>query len=221
MLSAKAAQKGLELALNMPPELPLAVRGDPHRLRQIMVNLLNNALKFTDRGQIQVRVTVESELVDKIVLRIAVEDTGIGIPPERLNRLFRSFSQVDASTSRQFGGTGLGLAISKQLVETMGGAIGVKSQVNAGSTFWFRLPLEKQTGPRPMHRVTPPDLEGLRILAVDDNPTNREILFRQLSAWHFRAETAPMRRLQWKCCAEQQPVAGVSPWPSSMAKCRR
>ncbi len=191
MLASKATQKGLELAVNMPPELPLAIRGDAHRLRQIIVNLVNNAIKFTERGQIQVRAAVESETEEKIVLRLSVEDTGIGIPPDRLDRLFRSFSQVDASTTRQFGGTGLGLAICKQLIEMMGGVIGVKSQLSAGSTFWFRLPLLKQNGPRPMHRVTPAELEGLRILAVDDNPTNREILFRQLSAWHFRAETAP------------------------------
>jgi PAS domain S-box-containing protein len=191
MLSAKAMQKKIELALNIPPELPLAVRGDPHRLRQVIVNLLNNAIKFTDHGQVQVRVTVESETIDKIVIRMAVEDTGIGIPTERLSRLFQSFSQVDTSTTRQFGGTGLGLAISKQIVELMGGVIGVKSQEHAGSTFWFRLPLEKQTKPQPAHRVTPPNLVGMRILAVDDNATNREILFRQLSAWNFRTETAP------------------------------
>ena len=118
MLAPKARQKGLELSLDMPPEHSLPVRGDPQRLQQIVVNLLSNAIKFTQHGHVLVRLTLEAESTEKYVVRIAVEDTGIGIPAERLNRLFRPFSQVDASTTRQFGGTGLGLAISKQLVGT-------------------------------------------------------------------------------------------------------
>jgi PAS domain S-box-containing protein len=191
MLAPKARQKGLELSLDMPPEHSLPVRGDPQRLQQIVVNLLSNAIKFTQHGHVLVRLTLEAESTEKYVVRIAVEDTGIGIPAERLNRLFRPFSQVDASTTRQFGGTGLGLAISKQLVELMRGTIGVRSQVGAGSTFWFRLPLETQHGPKTATRVTPPELSGMRILAVDDNATNREIIFRQLSSWRFRVELAP------------------------------
>ncbi|HTQ39834.1 MAG TPA: response regulator [Pirellulales bacterium] len=191
MLAPKAEQKGLELALNMSPELPSAVRGDPHRLRQVMVNLLNNAIKFTRQGQVQVRLMLESETDQGCVIRVAVEDTGIGIPADRLGRLFQSFSQIDASTTRQFGGTGLGLIISKQLVELMGGMIGVKSQFNSGSTFWFRLPLQKQIEPVLEQNTLPVELEGMRILVVDDNATNREILFRQLSNWHFRANLAP------------------------------
>jgi PAS domain S-box-containing protein len=191
MLGSKARQKGLELTLNMPPELSVRALGDARRLQQVIVNLLSNAVKFTARGQVQVRVTKVSETDDGIVIRLAVEDTGIGIPEDRLNRLFRPFSQVDASTTRQFGGTGLGLAISKEIIELMGGAIGVRSQLNSGSVFWFRLPLRKHQHEAAPICATPPNLQGLRILAVDDNPTNREILFRQLSAWRFRVELAP------------------------------
>jgi PAS domain S-box-containing protein len=191
MLAPKARQKGLELSLIMPPEHSLPLRGDSQRLQQIIVNLLSNAIKFTQRGHVLLRLTLEAESTEQCMVRIAVEDTGIGIPAERLNRLFRPFSQVDASTTRQFGGTGLGLAISKQLVELMRGTIGVRSQVGSGSTFWFRLPLATQHGSKSAARVMPPELSGMRILAVDDNATNREIIFRQLSAWRFRVELAP------------------------------
>ncbi len=190
MLATKAAHKGLELALDMPPELAGAVRGDSRRLQQVVVNLLGNAIKFTERGQVQVRLTVEREDDCQMLVRIAVEDTGIGVPKDRLDRLFHAFSQVDASTTRQFGGTGLGLAISKQLVELMGGEIGVTSRVGRGSTFWFRLPLVKATALDNARHLTPDELRLLRVLVVDDNATNREILFRQLSAWQMRVETA-------------------------------
>jgi PAS domain S-box-containing protein len=190
MLGSKARQKGLELTLDMAPELSLTVQGDPQRLQQVIVNLLSNAVKFTERGHVLVRVALETQADDALMLCVSVEDTGLGIPEDRLNRLFRPFSQVDASTTRQFGGTGLGLAISKEIVELMGGRIGVRSQMNAGSAFWFRVPLLTQPQPAPI-RCVPPTLEGMRILAVDDNATNREILFRQLSAWRFRVELAP------------------------------
>ncbi len=190
MLATKAAHKGLELALDMPPALSGAVRGDSRRLQQVVVNLLGNAIKFTERGQVQVRVAVEREDDSQMLVRIAVEDTGIGVPKERLDRLFHAFSQVDASTTRQFGGTGLGLAISKQLVELMGGEIGVNSRVGRGSIFWFRLPLAKTTVLDSTRHLTPDELRLLRVLVVDDNATNREILFRQLSAWQMRVETA-------------------------------
>jgi len=190
ILAPKAAQKGLELALNMPPGLPPAVRGDAHRLRQVIVNLLGNAIKFTERGQVQVRLSLAADTPEKLTIRVAVEDTGIGIPADRRERLFRSFSQVDASTTRQFGGTGLGLAISKELVELMGGSMGVESQPGRGSSFWFRVPFSKATAATPTRQLSTSDLKGLRVLVVDDNGTNREILFRQLSAWGMRVETA-------------------------------
>ena len=191
MLGSKARQKGLELALHMAPEESLAVRGDPQRLQQVIVNLLGNAIKFTAQGQVQVRVVVESSADERVIVRLAVQDSGVGIPAERLDRLFKPFSQVDTSTTRQFGGTGLGLSICKQLIELMGGKIGVRSQINSGSTFWFRIPLEKQPQALPTHRRAPQEIRGMRVLAVDDNATNREILFRQLSAWQLRVDLAP------------------------------
>ncbi len=191
MIAPRVEPKGLELALNMPPDMPCEVRGDPHRLRQVIVNLLGNAIKFTQRGQIEVRVTLDEVSPQGMRVRIAIADTGIGIPANRLGRLFQSFSQVDASTTREYGGTGLGLAISKQIIELMQGEIGVHSVENQGSTFWFSLPLRLATTTTPKLHTVPAELEGMRILIVDDNATNREILFRQLSAWRFRAETAP------------------------------
>ncbi|HEV3137306.1 MAG TPA: response regulator [Pirellulales bacterium] len=190
MVAPKATQKGLELVLDMPPGLSATVRGDPNRLRQVIVNMLGNAIKFTERGQVRVRVRLLSETAERLNVHVAVEDTGVGIPADRLNRLFRSFSQVDASTTRQFGGTGLGLAISKQLVELMGGEIGVESTLGRGSSFWFRLPLAKADDATLTRPIVPPELRSMRVLVVDDNPTNREILFRQLSAWQVRVETA-------------------------------
>jgi PAS domain S-box-containing protein len=191
MVSPQARSKGLELTLHMSPELTLPVRGDAQRLQQVLVNLLGNAIKFTSQGRVQVRVTLETETIHQYAVRIAVEDTGIGVPTDRLDRLFRPFSQVDASTTRQFGGTGLGLAISKQLVELMGGKIGVRSQPNSGSIFWFKITLEKQCRPGNQKTMTPAGLIGSRILVVDDNATNRELLFRQLSNWRFRVDLAP------------------------------
>ncbi len=190
MLAPQAAGKGLELALNMPTGFEPIVRGDAHRLQQIIINLLGNAIKFTRRGQVQVLVSVAADTPEKLVVRVVVEDTGVGIPADRLARLFRSFSQVDASTTRQFGGTGLGLAISKQLVELMHGSIGVESQPGRGSSFWFRIPLAKGRPNTTSRQLTRPELAGLRVLVVDDNGTNREILFRQLSALGLRVETA-------------------------------
>jgi PAS domain S-box-containing protein len=208
MLAAKAAAKGLELACRVDPALPRRVRGDADRLRQVLVNLVNNAIKFTDTGEIIVRVLPNAPLkgpaaqaapdaVD--VVRFEVIDTGIGIPADRLNRLFRSFSQVDASTTRRYGGTGLGLAISKQLAELMGGAIGVRSRAGLGATFWFtaRLPRAAATAPAPAPAAAaaetpaPHDLTGRRVLVVDDNPTHAHILCEQLAAWRVAVVSAP------------------------------
>jgi PAS domain S-box-containing protein len=189
-LAGQAAQKGLELALDMPTGMSTAVRGDPHRFRQVLVNLLGNAIKFTQRGHVRIRASVLSETNERLTVFIAIEDTGIGIPADRLQRLFQSFSQVDASTTRQFGGTGLGLAISQQLVDLMGGEIGVESAAGRGSSFWFRIPLAKSTTGPISAPVVPSELQKLRVLVVDDNATNREILFRQLSDWQIRVELA-------------------------------
>jgi PAS domain S-box-containing protein len=214
LLARRAAEKGLELACAVDPSVPAAVTGDATRLRQILVNLVGNAIKFTERGEVVVEArtsntehrtsnvqrsplepAVERWTLDvgrsmfdvvgsAVELHFAVRDTGIGIPPDRLDRLFRSFSQVDASTTRRYGGTGLGLAISKRLCELMGGSMGVQSTPGVGSTFWFTVPAREAAGrPRPDRRAEQPQLRGKRLLLVDDNPTNRQILRLQVGSW--------------------------------------
>jgi len=150
-------------------------------LRQILINLTNNAVKFTQQGEIALELSREQETDTQAVLRFEVRDTGIGIPQERMDRLFKSFSQVDASTTRRFGGTGLGLAISKQLVQLMGGEIKAQSEEGRGSVFWFTIPFNKQT----VHKIEPAqsaDIKDLRVLIVDDHKTNRKILSTYLQA---------------------------------------
>ena len=143
MLAVRAEKKGLQLACDIAPDVPSTVRGDAARLRQIVVNFTSNAIKFTDRGRVTIRTEVIEHAVDRATIRIAVTDSGIGIAEDRLDRLFKSFSQVDTSTTRKYGGTGLGLAICKQIAELMDGEVGVESQPGVGSTFWVALPLDK------------------------------------------------------------------------------
>ena len=190
LLAEQAHAKGLELATLIHPEVPLDVSGDPGRLRQILLNLVSNAVKFTEAGEVVVRVQLDPDQPDEpSMVRFEVTDTGIGLSPEDQARLFQSFSQVDASTSRKFGGTGLGLAICRQLVELMGGRIGVQSQPGRGSNFWFTLPLPAAS-PTPRLHLDNPDLKGMRVLAVDDNATNRTILKQSLNGWGMVATTA-------------------------------
>ncbi len=190
-LTAKAAQdKGLELIAYCSPELPTGLRGDPSRLRQVLLNLAGNAVKFTARGEVLVRAGLETSTEAGLVVRFEVTDTGIGIAEEDRERLFEAFSQGDSSTTRRYGGTGLGLAISEHLVTAMGGQIGVDSRPGLGSTFWFTVPLElAQEGTASAPRGSD-DLAGLRVLVVDDNQTNRTILHDQLSAWGLEVELA-------------------------------
>ena len=166
------------------PEVPSALQGDPGRLRQILINLVGNAIKFTAQGEVVIRVDLVSETPGNVRLRFAVHDTGLGIPSDKLGRLFGKFSQVDASTTRKYGGTGLGLAISKQLTELMGGEIGVQSESGKGSEFWFTALLAKQ--PKPVEASSPSALRGVRVLIVDDRPVNREILTVLLKFWGMR-----------------------------------
>ncbi len=147
LLAPIAAKKNLALACALRPDVPHRMIGDPNRIRQVVTNLINNALKFTTRGYVGIRATLENAQEKELTVRIAVEDTGIGIPADRLDRLFKSFSQVDSSTTRKYGGTGLGLAISKRLVELMGGQIGILSEEGHGTTFWFTLTLGGVTAP--------------------------------------------------------------------------
>ena len=186
-LVAEAARgKDLELLAYCSPELPLAVRGDPARIRQVLINLVGNAVKFTHDGEVVVRAfrddTAEPD-GDRHRVRFEVSDTGIGLADADRERLFEAFSQADSSTTREYGGTGLGLAISSRLVEAMGGRIGVESTQGVGSTFWFTLPLAPAVDPAPAVPSSEVPLAGLRVLVVDDNATNRTVLHDQLAHW--------------------------------------
>ena len=185
LMSLKAYEKGLEFASIVHHEVPSLLRGDPGRLRQILINLVNNAIKFTNSGEVTLKAKLEKEDANRAVIRFSVHDTGIGISEEGMDRLFKSFSQVDGSTSRNYGGTGLGLAISKQLTELMGGRIGVDSKEGHGSTFWFTVGLEKQPEDREAV-IIPADIRKKRILFVDDNAINRQVYREQLKSWGCR-----------------------------------
>jgi PAS domain S-box-containing protein len=182
IMAERVGEKPLEFVCAMAPEVPSLLRGDPGRLRQVLLNLVSNAMKFTHRGEVAVRVSLISETNAEVWLRFSVRDTGIGIPLDKQKILFTSFTQVDASTTRNYGGTGLGLAISKKLVELMGGEIGLESREGEGSEFWFRIRFAKQTTDRQVDSLKVP-IKGARILMVDDNATNREVLTAQLQSW--------------------------------------
>ena len=184
-LALRAHRKGLELACHVATVVPESVVGDPHRLRQVVVNLVGNAIKCTERGEVVLDVQVEQRLAEELVLHFRVTDTGIGISTEHLHSIFEAFEQADTSTTRRYGGTGLGLAISSRLVELMGGRVWVESEIGQGSTFHFLasfgvIPSSVETTPS---RIYPPMLQGLRILIVDDNATNRQILMEILMNW--------------------------------------
>ncbi len=190
-MALRAHDKGLELLCSTDLGIPQNLKGDPGRLRQILTNLAGNAIKFTQSGEVVIRVALDSATDDDVLLRFTVRDTGIGIPPDKLNLLFSKFSQVDTSTTRQYGGTGLGLAISKQLAEMMGGQIGVSSEEGKGSEFWFTARLAKQAEVAPGETRPPANLHNVRILIVDDNATGREILSVRLTSWGMRPTEAP------------------------------
>jgi CheY-like chemotaxis protein len=186
-LAMRAHAKGLELACHVPPEVPDALIGDAHRLRQIIVNLAGNAIKFTEEGEVVVEVEVAERTEDEAVLHFFVRDTGIGILPEKQRLIFEAFSQADNSTTRRYGGTGLGLAISSQLVAMMGGRVWVESEPGKGSTFHFTARFGLQNEPDvPPPLAAPVDLRDLRVLVVDDNETNRRILREILANWHMQ-----------------------------------
>src|SRR5215217_603435 len=186
LLAERAHNKGLELATLVKYDVPTALRGDPVRIQQLLINLVDNAIKFTEEGEVTLIVRLVEDAEAAAIARFEVKDTGIGMTEEQRSRLFESFSQADASTTRRFGGTGLGLAISKQLVELMGGEIGVVSEWGVGSTFFFTLPLEKQ--PEGVRFVPVPfaDLEDTKVLIMDDNETNRKIVYEQVIAWGLK-----------------------------------
>lgn len=207
IMSARAGEKGLELLYYIDPGVPDTIRGDSVRLRQILLNLLANAVKFTDHGEVLVTVrrgghAPHNHHNNGLLLHFAVADTGIGIPPERANRLFHQFSQIDASTTRKYGGTGLGLAISKRLAELMGGDMWVESTgvPGEGSIFHFTISSAAAELPPPEYLSAPqPQLSGKRVLIVDDNATNRRVLVRQIQQWGMTGLTtgSPLEALEW------------------------
>jgi PAS domain S-box-containing protein len=186
LFGEKAHKKGLELVGLIFASAPSDVCGDPYRLRQILTNLIGNAIKFTENGEVLLQVTLTQECAEHIIVRFDVSDTGIGISPEGLTRLFQSFSQADGSTTRKFGGTGLGLAICKRLVEMMDGEIGVDSALGKGSRFWFTVRLGKQPIESRHPSEAAVELRGVRVCLVDDNATNRTLLQHHTTVWGMR-----------------------------------
>ena len=187
VLGPKSSEKGLELLITRDPEIPSTLIGDPLRLGQILINLVSNAVKFTEAGEIIIRV----EYPEENLLRFSVTDSGIGMSEEQISRLFQSFSQADTSTTRRYGGTGLGLAISKKLVEMMGGEIGVESTPGEGSTFFFTMRCEVAEADSNPRYIPSADLEGMRVLLVDDNPTSCEVLEQLMLSFSFRTKSVP------------------------------
>jgi len=187
LLSEKVDDKGLELLCRVDPDIPKDLMGDPLRIGQILINLANNAIKFTPAGEVRLSISMQQSMGDKALLRFSVSDTGIGVSPEQIGRLFKSFAQADASTTRNFGGTGLGLAISKSLAEAMGGEIGVESELGKGSTFWFTARLGLGSSAPLVARPTPV-LLGSRVLVVDDNHSSALLLCEMLVDVGFAVE---------------------------------
>jgi signal transduction histidine kinase/DNA-binding response OmpR family regulator len=201
LLSARADEKNLPLILRYAPDCPRRLIGDAGRVRQIITNLAGNAIKFTHEGYVLINVECTGLTSDKAAVRVTVEDTGIGTPQQKREEIFKKYAQGDAHISQQYGGTGLGLAICKQLVELMGGSIGVQSREGVGSRFYFTLflPLDKQAAPTPKPKA---DLAGVRILIVDHSPVNRQVLLEQVGSWQMRADVAGSSAEAIQCLRE-------------------
>ncbi len=200
LLAMRASEKGLELIVHYAPNVPTRVVGDPNRIRQVLMNLVNNAIKFTDQGHVAIRATCQPTVDHCAEFTISVEDTGVGIDAHQLDMIFEKFAQADSSSTRRHGGAGLGLAISKSLVELMGGAMGVESRLGTGSSFWFSvvLPVVAQ---RPAKRIVK-SLDGVRVLCVDDNEINRQVLAELLESWgvrHLEVSSGPAALEALKC----------------------
>ncbi|KPA10905.1 PAS domain S-box [Candidatus Magnetomorum sp. HK-1] len=190
MLSIKAFEKNIEYATLYDYRMPILLTGDPVRLRQILINLVNNAIKFTLKGEVTITVRMIEEKDGNVLLKFSVKDTGIGIPKSKLSRLFQAFSQADSSTTRKYGGTGLGLIICKQIVEQMNGEIDVETEEGTGSIFWFTAKFGKQSKSQQLHPALPEAIHNKRILIVDDNATNRKVLEQYLLSWRCRFDAA-------------------------------
>ncbi|OGV60905.1 MAG: hypothetical protein A2X45_06085 [Lentisphaerae bacterium GWF2_50_93] len=185
ILVLKAQEKGIEVNCLVSPDMPTRFRGDSVRLKQVLTNLVGNAVKFTQKGEIVVRAEMKKDEWNKSLIYFEVQDSGIGIPGQKIDSLFSAFTQIDTSSTRNFGGTGLGLSISKRLVEKMGGAIGVLSEEGRGSTFWFTVLLDKQTSSQQRRKLPLERFHDIRILTVDDNATNRLVMEKLLGSWEF------------------------------------
>jgi signal transduction histidine kinase/response regulator of citrate/malate metabolism/HPt (histidine-containing phosphotransfer) domain-containing protein len=218
IFAAKVAENGIDLVVRHAPNVPRRVIGDPGRLRQVLINLVGNAIKFTAKGQVLVEVQREDGMDGQPQLRFSIQDTGIGIPRDKLDRLFEKFTQADASTTRRFGGTGLGLAISKQLVELMDGRVGVTSEPGKGSTFSFTLPLclPKEETATPAPQRTVPD--GVRVLIVDDNEVCCRVLAGQLDDWRVRNGTCLSGEAALRTLREARDAA--DPYHIAVLDCR-
>lgn len=190
LMSVKAAEKKVEFVSLIHLDVPVLLKGDPGRLRQVLNNLAVNAIKFVEEGEVSIQVTLKNETETHALLLFEVQDTGVGILEDNMQFLFNTFSQVDVTTTRKYGGTGLGLAISKQLVELMSGQIGVESIKGKGSTFWFEIELEKQPDIRKKEPVISGNIKGEKILVVDDNETSRKVFTDSLETWGCRYEGA-------------------------------
>jgi signal transduction histidine kinase/DNA-binding response OmpR family regulator len=190
LMGLRAQESGLELVCRISPEVPRYVNGDPGRLRQILLNLVNNAIKFTPEGEVIVAVDVQEQTQDRVTLLYQVTDTGIGIPEDKQKDLFQEFQQLDSSVTRKYGGTGLGLAIAKRLVEMMSGEIGLRSREGEGSTFWFTVVLDLREPPAEPARPLSDSVQGEKALVVDDNETNRFFLSALLQSWGMECVTA-------------------------------
>jgi two-component system sensor histidine kinase/response regulator len=183
-------KKKLEFSCFVDPKVPSRLQGDPGRLRQVLINLVSNAIKFTNKGDVAVNVNLIEETDSQATVRFEVRDTGVGIPNARMDLLFKSFSQLDASTTRKYGGTGLGLAISKQICELMGGQIGVESEEGKGSKFWFTVVLKKSSREKQLNHIVLADIENMRVLVVDEDKTSRQSLKAQIENLNCRVEDA-------------------------------
>ncbi|HCY84495.1 MAG TPA: hypothetical protein DHV36_05105, partial [Desulfobacteraceae bacterium] len=188
LVTAKTQEKGVELIFNLDTQVPLYLKGDPLRLGQILLNLANNAVKFTEKGEIEVSISAVSVAAEEALLKFEVRDTGIGLTPAQQNKLFQSFQQADTSTTRKYGGTGLGLSICKKLCEMMGGEIGVESQAGIGTTFWFTVRLGRVDRVAEKLEIVPDSLQGMNTLVVDDNRTFCQVLKTYLEGFTFRVD---------------------------------
>ncbi len=202
LVAVKAHEKRLEYISIIEPDIPIFLKGDPGRLRQILINLAGNAIKFTQKGEVSIGVALDCVEAEHVFLRFSVKDTGIGIPKESIPMLFESFSQVDSSTTRKYGGTGLGLTISRQLAHLFGGSLNVNSTEGKGSEFWFTAKFEKQPEEKTKKIVIPEDIKGKYILIVDDNKTNRTLLKQQLNQWGCMTKDADSGKMAMEILVE-------------------